>query len=143
MATYPLLEHWPHKWFGFFMEEGYAAAGIPSMAEVSDPQWNPADKSALCRYLSTAPVYIYGLCRRPDLLCRQCGANLGDPTVHQSDGVWVWPGDLAHLVAEHGVSLPAAFVEHIRERKYKPPRKLKNFGPIDWPSFPQQSDDKR
>src|SRR5262249_45711107 len=31
-----------------------------------------------------------------------------------TDGIWLWPGELAHYVAAHHVELPAAFVAHMR-----------------------------
>jgi hypothetical protein len=39
-----------------------------------------------------------------------------------TDGDWVWPQYWAYLVSVYGADLPEAFVEHIRENDFDPPR---------------------
>jgi hypothetical protein len=38
-----------------------------------------------------------------------------------TDGVWVWPRDLAYYVRRYNVSLPDDFLTDIRERAWQPP----------------------
>jgi|HubBroStandDraft_4_1064222.scaffolds.fasta_scaffold1417416_2 hypothetical protein len=38
-----------------------------------------------------------------------------------SDGVWVWPGDLAYYVEQHGVALPQEFLSHMEAMNWSPP----------------------
>ncbi|WP_240644078.1 hypothetical protein [Antribacter gilvus] len=46
--------------------------------------------------------------------CRFCGQRNG--TLELTDGSFVWPEGLRHYLVEHGVRLPARFVEHVRSR---------------------------
>ncbi len=45
-------------------------------------------------------------------MSRFCGEAVG--SLELSDGVFIWPEGLAHYVEEHGVRLPARFVNHAR-----------------------------
>src|SRR6266581_3349728 len=37
-----------------------------------------------------------------------------------TDGEWLWPRDLAYYVKQYNVDLPGAFVQHMRDRGWKP-----------------------
>jgi hypothetical protein len=38
-----------------------------------------------------------------------------------TDGIWVWPRDLAYYVEHYHIVLPSAFVEYMRTRSWNPP----------------------
>lgn len=38
-----------------------------------------------------------------------------------TDGVWIWPRDLAHYVRRYNVSLPDDFLSDVRTRAWQPP----------------------
>lgn len=39
----------------------------------------------------------------------------------QTDGVWAWPSDLPHYVAQHGSALPTEFVAHMQAQGWQCP----------------------
>ncbi len=43
------------------------------------------------------------------------------PLAVLSDGVWVWPADLAHYVERYQCELPVEFLEHMRRAGWVPP----------------------
>lgn len=42
------------------------------------------------------------------------------PLTLRTDGVWVWPSDLAYYVATHHVQVPTDFREHMRQEAWRP-----------------------
>lgn len=79
----------------------------PAVEDFVDTEWDAEEREDVVRYLGTGLIVrLYmGYSR-----CRFCGQNNG--YMELSDGHFVWPGGLAHYVAEHGVRLPKLFVEH-------------------------------
>lgn len=114
---------WPHQWFGFWSIDP-TDSSAPSVHDFVDKSWNPHDKERIITYLTEAPTVLSGggeLDR-----CLLCESDeLSD--YFQSDDKWLWPEDLAHYVASHGVVLPARFVEHIRAHDYLPPTGFAHF----------------
>ena len=132
MTSASLLNNWPHRWFGYFSQSGYVATKLPSLDEVTDPGWTPADRAKLCDYLKRAPVTVTSFER--DHKCSLCGAEIGNPTAHQSDGLWLWPLCLPHFVEFHSVRLPDSLVARIRGQRYRIPCNL-DIDPasLEWP----------
>ncbi|MEV4556282.1 hypothetical protein AB0K51_04695 [Kitasatospora sp. NPDC049285] len=46
--------------------------------------------------------------------CRLCSRSNGSRDL--TDGYYLWPEGLAHYVLDHGVRLPAEFVDHVEQR---------------------------
>lgn len=79
----------------------------PAVENFVDTGWGADEREAVVSYLRTGMIVrLYmGYSK-----CRFCGKDNG--YLELSDGHFVWPGGLAHYVAEHGVRLPKLFVEH-------------------------------
>jgi hypothetical protein len=126
-----LAESWNMNWFGFWGDEDQVT-GVPfSIEDHVDASWHPDDLERLIRYLATSP--IAAVTQGTEGKCGLCDATVTD-SCYRSDGVWIWPDTLAHLVEKHAFVLPARLVEHIRSRGYKPPVELSgNIGDLPWP----------
>jgi hypothetical protein len=80
----------------------------PDPASFVDLSWDPIEREAVTDYLRrgfVARAYM-GHSR-----CRFCDEPVG--SLELSDGTFIWPEGLAHYVDQHGVRLPASFVEHV------------------------------
>ena len=103
-----LIGYW-HSEFGEQEEQN----GFIHPCKVVDPNWEREFRAEIIRYLTTSPVVanFRGLSN-----CRfGCGEN---GSAEQSDGVWIWPEGLAHYVEQHNVTLPPAFVAHMKDQQF-------------------------
>ena len=107
---------------------------MPVLSEVVDIDWRPDDLKRLAWYLKECPVAISAGESAHE--CPLCGGHVEhDPSAHRSDGEWVWPDDLWHLVEVHHVRLPDDFVRRIRDREYRIPTRLDiPLHDIEWPN---------
>lgn len=89
-----------------------AEAHLPSVFDSVDPNWSPAERDKVLRYLS------HDQHRRTAYMgfstCRICGKENGCADV--SDGTFVWPDGMGHYVRDHAVRPPARFVAHALRR---------------------------
>ena len=133
-----MLDNWPFLWWGILAEDIEATPQWPLLDEVADPSWNPRDKGKLVRYLKKCPVLLTGTQRGPQI-CRLCGEECHPEraSTFRSDDVWVWPVGIEHFIEAHDLCLPAPLIQHIRERKYRAPRKVRTFEPDsrNWPAW--------
>jgi hypothetical protein len=113
-----LFDEWPHKWYGFCRGENDTHSVLPLLSELVDTAWRPANLQNILAYLRTAPAEIAA--PMENATCNLCGKDIGNPSVQLGDDEWAWPLRLSHLVEEHHVRLPDAFVDHIRNRQYIP-----------------------
>jgi hypothetical protein len=123
-----LLENWEHDWFGVWrMIELYPQC--PRVEEVIGDTPLP-DTDKLLDYLKTCPAIS---AFATTVKCMLCDTDL--PLGKHSDGVLIWPLDLPHYIAEHGVLLPDRFVNHIRSMNYVAPSVCgKRWQEFPWPS---------
>lgn len=98
---------------GFFAE--FSGSG-PSLVGRMGPPY--AWQEHIARYLANGTVVwvVPEVVEDPFL----GGESAGTRSV-RTDGEWVWPGELAHLVRRHGVEVPEVFVEHMRSHDWTPP----------------------
>jgi hypothetical protein len=90
---------------------GEWAPAWPDAQSFVDADWDADERADVASYLQ------HGIFARAYLgysFCRFCDQNLGYREL--SYGVYLWPEGLAHYVVEHGVRLPARFVEHAAAR---------------------------
>jgi len=102
---------WSHNWFGFWQTEPENDPMLPVVKDFIDPSWNPDDKDRIIAYLTNAPIVVAAATDSED--CLLCSSDQLT-SCFQSDGSWLWPEDLAHYVACHGVVLPNRLVFPIR-----------------------------
>jgi hypothetical protein len=128
------LHDWEHRWFGFWSEYGPSFSRCPSIREFLRPRSGGSyDCNAVATYLSTAHVIMstsrmawpnpFGLSARPTSLSMR------------TDGVWVWPDDLAEQVEELGVALPTSLLEHMARNGFRPPGvSEQQIQELEWPT---------
>ncbi|MGV9270453.1 hypothetical protein ACWDRR_38100 [Kitasatospora sp. NPDC003701] len=84
---------------------------LPDPAGLVDPDWDEAQRLWVADYLAHGLVAgnWMGASR-----CRLCSRANGSRDL--TDGHYLWPEGLAHYVLDHGVRLPAEFLDHIERR---------------------------
>ncbi len=102
---------------GFYRELAYGDARDPSLRAALSTAPVPRAQE-IARYLTSAPSIAVAPMVSYDVLDPQ--RPLGTPSLH-TDGVWVWPSDVAHYVTTHHLQLPVEFVDHMRECNWQPP----------------------
>jgi hypothetical protein len=103
---------------GFFRELRHGRPDGPSLGESIEAHGHP-EADRIISYLESGEVLATTGSMVDDYLdvSRQGVARLEIVT----DGVWVWPRDLAYYVREHRVKLPEEFVAHMRAQHWEPP----------------------
>lgn len=96
---------------GYWRSEG-GDQPWPDPHDFVDWSWDEQERRRVVRYLSSSGMTrrIY----RGRHGCRLCDQWQG--AVELTDGVYVWPGGLAHYLEAHGVRLPDEFVRHVASR---------------------------
>ena len=99
------------KKFGFFNE--FHGEGDPLPPSMNPPY---AWQSQVASYLDSGRLVwlIPELVEDPYLLGEPVG-----PRLVRTDGEWIWPGELAHLVRRHGVTVPDEFLAQMRSRNWQ------------------------
>lgn len=112
---------WKHHWYGFWALEGEATGHPFLLADHTDPSWAPDDLHKLTSYLKSCPTALAA--QQPPVKCGFCDALLYIST-YRSDGFFVWPEPLAHLIESHDFVLPDIWVDKIRRVNYVVPSEL-------------------
>lgn len=102
------------KRLGFFRELPHGDPDGPSLLEAE--RRTRADEAAIVRYLAESPVLAISGSVVYDILDPQhpvAGRN-----AVRTDGVWIWPDDLAYYVANYHIELPAEFIGHGMQTKW-------------------------
>lgn len=76
-------------------------------------------KDDVVNYLRYAPVLIASPGVVCDVLDSTCPIICA-PNIH-TDGLWVWPEDLAYYVNKYNVELPDEFLDYIQSGARRPP----------------------
>lgn len=94
------------KQLGFFRELPHGDPDGPSLLEAG--RQTRDDEAAIVRYLAQSPVLAISGSAVYDVIDPQhpvAGRN-----AVRTDGVWIWPDDLAYYVANYHIVLPAEFI---------------------------------
>jgi hypothetical protein len=119
---------WPHRWFGFWAEDGSGYAHCPSV--VRWPLRGPSGGTPTLRdHLERGQIVCVG--QVPKRACALCGEILPLSRTLRSDGIWLWPHDLVHYV-DHGVVIPEEMIAHFRAPERVAPVTV-DPGALDWP----------
>ena len=118
-----MVNNWPFQWWGYF--DVQPSPQLPSLDEISDPDWKVENIERIIRYLQKSPVYIVCIGKPEIWICDICGGLVSkDNSLHLSDGTWVWPSGIEHFICRHSLVLPPKMIEHIRSRRYNLPKKI-------------------
>ena len=102
---------------GFYRELVHGDPDGPSLRMAAGR--SVPDLARIAAYLDGAPTLAATGSLVDDVLV--AGRPGVAPLEIATDGVWVWPRDLGYYVRVHAVSLPEAFVRHMRDRQWTPP----------------------
>lgn len=100
---------------GFFREVrerlGEDVSGLPSLQDAVRPAGH-ADEDRIVAYLEEGVCLAACAGVMPDVLAPSAGVMTSSDFL--TDGVWLWPGELAHYVDTHHVALPIEFAADMR-----------------------------
>ena len=99
------------KRFGFFRELEHGDEGGDSLATLHGTAvYDEFERKRIVTYLQTGQMYIVSPGPVVDVLAPEKNTIIGTASV-LTDGIWAWPADLAHYVANHYVPVPPAMAE--------------------------------
>ena len=107
------------KLVGFFSELPHGSSDGPSLAAAVG-QLDDDTARHVAGYLNAGTVIVPTLGTRCFDLLSEEKPDIGPLAIH-SDGEWAWPSDLGFYVAKYRVGLPAEFIDHARQRGWRPP----------------------
>ena len=124
---------WSENWFGIWRDDEGKYPQFPIMEYFLDPTWDRKVRFKAAAYLFDAVAALAAA--SPASKCQLCGHR--NAQVWKSDGVWLWPVSLAHLVEAHGVRVPKRFEMHMESNNFIPPKELpsKNWQDLPWPAL--------
>jgi hypothetical protein len=94
---------------GFYREMPHGDPTDPSLADARADAPDP-HQEVVAAYLAAGHVYIATPGMAVDALD---GKTPIGPPHYLTDGIHVWPGDVAHYVRRYNVRLPRSFVDHV------------------------------
>lgn len=125
------FSNWPHRWFGFFSETPDGDPEAAWIEDFVDTAWDVTERDLVISYLSESPVVVAGCL--PSKKCLLCDLQVPSATF-KSDGVWLWPQNLLHMVEKHGIRVPREFVEHMRASSFTAPARCEeSLEMLPWP----------
>lgn len=101
---------------GFFRELRHGFPDGPSLHACKRGDWNGAGQAV--SYLRKGNVVAATGSLADDVLDPK--KTRVAPLAVLSDGIWVWPADLAYYVETYACELPPDFVNHMREQGWTP-----------------------
>ena len=101
---------------GFYKEMPHAENTDPSILDCIHKADYSDETAQICSYLKNGTIYIAccGVCY--DVIDQEKGVA-GVPSL-LTDGVWIWPGDLAYYVENYNLNLPANFIDHMKANRW-------------------------
>jgi hypothetical protein len=103
---------------GFFRELRHGDPDGPSL-EMARSQLGLSERSRIALYLRGGGVVATTGTLVGDYFDRRAS---GVATAEvRTDGIWVWPADLAFYVEKYGVGLPSEFLQHMEGQEFEPP----------------------
>ena len=106
------------KDIGFFRDLPHGLEDSPSLEEARRSSGDD-DEAQVISYLRDGNLMVATTGPGLDPLAE--GLEYTDPPHILTDGVWMWPGDLAFYVEKYHVSLEQEFLDHIRKNCYRVP----------------------
>ncbi|MFJ2191222.1 hypothetical protein ACIOJE_25380 [Kitasatospora sp. NPDC087861] len=103
---------------GFFREFPHGDAGGPSLLDCV-AKGDARIKGLIAGYLEQGAVLATTGQRVFDVLSDE-KHDAGSLAII-TDGVWMWPGDLAYYVRKYNIALPESFVGHAESLNWTPP----------------------
>lgn len=114
------LDHWPHRWFGFWREYGKDYERCPSIRDFVRPDLVARyDKAGLRRYMTTAQNLA--MTSRAAFAHPFTGERGRGALGQMTDGRWTWLSDLPEYIDEYDVAIPTMWLREIEARGFVPP----------------------
>lgn len=131
-----IKEIWRKWWWGFASDTVAKEIGRSiTLGDLTSQDWEASQRKEICDYLASGHLVFSAISY--SVKCPFCEAALNTSTI-VSDGEWVWPRRLAHLVECHNFFIPDAMLASIREKAFKmPPKESADLSMVDWPTKPQ------
>jgi hypothetical protein len=125
------MSEWDKNWFGLFRDAKGEFHQLPLMTDFMDSNWASEIRSKAVKYLMEAPCVLAAA--SPPTKCELCWEKRQQ--AWRSDGVWLWPDSLGHMVQSHRVRVPARFEKHMESKLFVPPKELINCDvrSLPWP----------
>jgi hypothetical protein len=103
---------------GFFKEFAYGEGESQSVKDAvcDEPQ---ANEQLIIAYLKNGHLFVISPCVNQDVIA--CDGRLASPSGIQTDGVWMWPLELAYYVEKYHLELPSEFIVHLQANKWEVP----------------------
>jgi len=103
---------------GFFKEFAYSEGDFQSVkaAVCDEPQ---DDEQLVIAYLKNGHLFVISPGVNQDVIA--CDGSLASPSGIQTDGVWMWPLELAYYVKKYHLKLPSEFIAHLQANKWEVP----------------------
>ena len=102
---------------GYYREMPHAEETDPSIKDFIGAKIDNETRKRVCEYLNSGYVLVACYGTALDVINPDRGMA-GCPSM-MTDGVWVWPGDLAYYVCEYSLGLNAEFIEFMRKNHWK------------------------
>ncbi len=104
---------------GYFKEMPHAETTDPSIRNfIGKSIVNDTESELVYNYLRHAPVLAACTGFASDVVNPDKGVS-GVPSC-MTDGVWVWPGDLAYYVDNYSLKISDEFLKHMKSRNWDP-----------------------
>lgn len=100
---------------GFFKEMPHGEESDPSILKFIQNEKNKRMKE-ICQYLKEGSVLVACGGIAQDVINPQNG-GAGCPDMI-TDGIWIWPGDLAYYVMQYNLKLDEDFIHTMKENKW-------------------------
>lgn len=107
------------KLVGFYRELPHGLPNGPSLRAVVGDTSHP-DENGIVTYLRGGTILSMTMGPGRDVLSPT--PKLIDPSHVLTDGLWIWPLDLAYYVENYHAGLPADFVARMRSLSWMPPK---------------------
>ncbi|MCR4597550.1 MAG: hypothetical protein K5678_00790 [Acetatifactor sp.] len=109
------------KTVGYFKEMSQGRETDGSIYD-SVGKGNPDETEKICQYLDSGIEFVVSPGKTYDVINPENGT--AGISSSYSDGVWLWPGDLAYYVRKYNVKLPEEFISAMRDSNWIVPVKL-------------------
>lgn len=123
--------NWPHRWFGFWKEDGPEYRACPSLSQWPSEALAQNEMARILTFLRGGAVVCVTQVGVRN--CVLCGRRLSGSRECLSDGLWLWPGELAHYLEEHGVAVPLPLRKHIELSPAPDANRQVDPAQLEWP----------
>jgi hypothetical protein len=99
-----VAQTWPRRWFGLWAESEGGHPSWPSIFDWPRDTLGQREREVLAAALLGAQRVCVS--QAPHRTCKLCEHAFASAREWLSDGVWLWPDELAHYVRAHAILLP-------------------------------------